>query len=283
MRAILFNDTSAYHKGCSHVVRYIHQELTSCGCDVWASIPSADLRKGIEDKELNMLIERSDIVVVNGEGTMHHNVPAAKFILKILRRALEYKKQAFLINTVWQEMTLDRQEIKTLQNTYISVRECLSQEALKKQGIKADVHLDLSYFEDIEDIPRERQPLAVGGFFRKRQYRPPNVNVVDIFTTPWAGVVNRLRYTDWFITGRHHEMYAAAKARCPFVAFSGNTWKNEGLIKTAGVDIPVGPFDIEYSEIPKHMQKCLDKKDEYTKLFDWMEKQPRFTFQDKIK
>lgn len=283
MKAILFNDTSAYHKGCSHVVRYIHEELTSCGHEVWASVPSADLRKGIADKELNMLINRSDIVVVNGEGTMHHDAPAARFILKILSRALEYKKQVFLINTVWQEMTLNKSEIKVLQNTYISVRECLSQEALKKDGIESEVHLDLSYYEDIEDIPRDSIPLAVGGFFRKQPYRPLKVTIVDIFKTSWGGVVNRLRYTDWFITGRHHEMYAAAKARCNFVAFSGNTWKNEGLIKTAGVDIPIGPFNIEYSKIPDHMQKCLDKKDEYTKLFDWMERQPRFTFRDKVK
>lgn len=41
------------------------------------------------------------------------------------------------------------------------------------------------------------------------------------------------------ITGRQHAVYAACKARIPFAASEGNTHKIRGLIKTAGVEIPI--------------------------------------------
>ena len=227
--------------------------------------------------------DEAELILINGEGTMHHDRPLAIQYLELLREAKRRGKKTALINTVWQSMTLDKELIEVLKDTYISVREVLSQQELQKSGIDADIHLDLSYFVDVPEIPQLQYPreYVVGKFFSQSDYRPKGINSVDIFKQDWNTIVNILRGTDWFITGRHHEMYAACKARCPFATLAGNTWKNQGLFLTAGVDIKVADSQIRHSEIPKFVDFCKERNGEYLKLFNWMERQPLWTV-DKI-
>ena len=279
MKVIIFNDTSNYHKGCEKVMEYLHKDVQSCGHEILVSV------KGNKDKidEVQNLFLQADAVIVNGEGTMHHDRPVPHQLLQVLRNAKQLGKKTALINTVWQSMTLDDEMKEVLRDTYISTREVMSHDALLKDGIESDIHLDLSYFVDvpvIDGLPQHE--LVVGKFFQQSDYRPDNVPVRDIFHTGWNEYVNTLRNTDWFITGRHHELYAACKARCKFATLSGNTWKNEGLMKTAGVNIPIEAPHLLKSRIPEFLDKCKKKQKEYNKLFDWMEAQPKFTLANKL-
>ena len=283
MKVVLFNDTSAYHKGCKKVVEYIHNDIKSCGYELVASIPSKDTARGYNSFLVDKLINNADLVIINGEGTMHHDQESARHLLNIIKHSYNKGKQVMLINSLWQSMSITSSDIDCLKNIYICVREERSQKALLEHGIHADVSLDLSYFDPVPKETKEKQKLLVGGFFRKTQYRPEGVPVLSIFDSSWEDCVNILRSTEWFITGRHHEMYAAAKAECPFVAWSGNSWKNESLMETAGVDIPIAPQHSRYSRVGYYTDRCKERAEEYTKLFEWMKKQPKFTVKDKLK
>lgn len=279
MKVAIFNDTSRYHKGCEKVMEYLHNDIWSCGHEITESVQGNKDRVG----EVDSIIADADAVVVNGEGTMHHDRPVPHQLLFTLKKAKKAGKRTALINTVWQSMTVDDEMKDVLRDTYISVREVMSHDALLKDGIESDIHLDLSYFVDVpvvDGLPQKE--LVIGKFFQQKDYRPEDIPHMDIFHTEWNDYVNTLRNTDWFVTGRHHELYAACKARCKFAALSGNTWKNEGLMKTAGVNIPIEAPHLLHSRIPEFLEKCKKKKKEYDKLFDWMEAQPKFTLADKL-
>lgn len=274
MKILIFNDTRNYHHGCAKVMEYLHKDLIDSGHTILNSITgNRDLLPNVE-----MQFIEADMILVNGEGTMHHDASTSQQLLAILRNAKTLGKKTALINTVWQSMTVNDEIKDVLSDTYISVREIKSQYAMYETiGRKVDLHLDLSYFVDVPTQNFEHKDLVIGKFFMQQDYRPENIPVLDIFKTEWNECVNTLRNTDWFVTGRHHELYASCKARCPSTVLSGNTWKNEGLFETAGVDIPCGDGKLLHDEIPNFIDECKEKKDEYTKLFDWMEAQPKWT------
>src|SRR6056300_1317993 len=266
-KAVVLNDTNDYHHGCRKVMEYLHTDLIMNGYEIISSS-----RRSYE------FLEECDLLVLNGEGTMHHDKPIPHELLSMLKKAKKSGAKTAMINSVWQSMTIDDEMKDVLSDTYISVREVKSQYAMYETiGRQVDLHLDLSYFVDVPTQNFEHKDLVIGKFFMQQDYRPENISVLDIFKTEWNECVNTLRNTDWFVTGRHHELYAACKSRCPSTVLSGNTWKNEGLFETAGVDIPCGAGNLLHDKIPNFIDECKEKKEEYKKLFDWMEMQPKWT------
>jgi len=259
-------------------MEYLYKDIRKCGHELLAVV------RGNSDTVVNLdnIVKDIDAVIINGEGTMHHNRPVPHQYLNILRNAKKMGKKTALVNTVWQSMTLDDEMKDVLRDTYISVREVMSARELQKDDIHADIHLDLSYFNDVPEKMSAHRELVVGKFFSQSDYRPQGVPYVDIFKQDWDTIVNVLRSADWFITGRHHELYAACKARCPFAVLDGNTHKNIGLIETAEVVVPVAPPKLAKKNIPDFLARCKEHRMEYEKLFNWMERQPRFTLAGKL-
>jgi hypothetical protein len=72
------------------------------------------------------------------------------------------------------------------------------------------------------------------------------------------------------VTGRQHAVYAACRARTPFLAVKGNSHKIEGLIAMAGADISL--LDSPH-EIPAALSDVEAHRAEYDRLFDWLEAQ----------
>jgi polysaccharide pyruvyl transferase WcaK-like protein len=277
-KVIVFNNTSKYHNGCAKVMEYLHKDLQHSGYEILASIKgnTDTLPYPPED------YEQADTIIVNGEGTMHHSKIVPHQLINLLINAKKLGKKTALINTVWQSMSLNNEEKDVLRNTYISVREVMSQQALAEDDIKSDIHLDLSYFNDVPEKTTPHRELVIGKFFSQADYRPYGIPTIDIFKDGWNDIVNTLRSTDWFITGRHHEMYASCKARCPFATLAGNTWKNQSLFKTAGVNLLVGDDKLSHSEMKGFLSACEERRMEYEKLFNWMESQPKFTILGKL-
>jgi hypothetical protein len=77
-------------------------------------------------------------------------------------------------------------------------------------------------------------------------------------------------------------MYAALIAETPFVVLRGNTWKNDGLLETAGVQIPTMPADATDDEISRLWAECREahRNGEYDKLWKFMRSQKQFSLKD---
>lgn len=86
----------------------------------------------------------------------------------------------------------------------------------------------------------------------------------------WIELVDSLKTASLLITGRHHAVYAACKARLPFAAIDGNSHKIRGLVRTSGVNIPVARTLDELRDVVSWAEA---NRTVYDQLFDWMERQ----------
>jgi polysaccharide pyruvyl transferase WcaK-like protein len=280
MKVVVCNDTRQYHYGCEQVMKYLNHELAVSEHEIVDNFFQVDPKVVRESHSF----KQCNAIVVNGEGTMHHRQQNAVDLLEIMSIALRCKKKVALVNSVFQDMSLTKIEVETLKNSYVSVREVKSQKYLAKYGIQADVHLDFSYWQKPHlEQKIVNKDLVCGEMFFRGLYRyKKDLNRVSIFNQGWSEMVNDIRSAEWFITGRHHEMYAACIAETPFVVLQGNTWKNDGLLETAGVNIPT----VHGASLDGMVDQCWEacKKahanGQYQKLFDFMSHQSRFTFKN---
>lgn len=267
MNILILNDTSKYHYGSNHVINFLK--------DIFKD-HSITLTK----KSKERFLEGHDLLIINGEGTMHDNAKKAKTLLKLATYAKqELGIKTMLVNSVWQRNTEDL-TMQLQHFDYIGVREILSKNEITKYINKdVEVHLDLSYYAN---VPYEKYSLVniiVGNYYQDGKDSTLISNIgedstIDIFNESWNTVVNKLRHAKLLVTGRHHEMYAACKARCPFIVLEGNTHKNSGLFKTFNVNIPVLSREASISEIKQAIANIDQYQDEYKKLFDAMESYP---------
>jgi polysaccharide pyruvyl transferase WcaK-like protein len=221
MKTLLLNDTSWYHSGCKEVIQVLS--------NYYDPTMMCDNRNEIDLS----IIQEFDRVILNGEGTLHHNAPWAKKFLGYLREAQRLGKETHIVNTVWQEMGNDWDDV--LQNaSLIEVRDVLSKNEMQTKNNKtASIVLDASIHSDVEYKECEFTEVSVGGsFYGKLNLDWDTYNSIDIFKDSWFTLVNKLRHSRLLITGRHHEMYAALKARTPVITVPGNTWKNEAFFYT---------------------------------------------------
>lgn len=257
---LLLNNTENYHSGCKTVIDFYRHYFTNHNLTI--------------AENLDVDVKSYDLVVANGEGTMHHNSEKANKILDLLLQA----KKSMLVNTVWQNNDKELAE-KLLKISYISVREIKSKYEIYQQiGLTVDVHLDYSWFVPVGFTVKEYKNLIVGNKMNVPNVKPKKPKIknigedgyIDIFTQSWNDIVSQLKNSKLLVTGRHHEMYAACKAGCPFIVIEGNTHKNQGLFETADVNIPVLPFDCSNEEIINAVNNIDQYQSEYEKLFKYM-------------
>jgi len=263
-RIRFLGDHSALHSGCRAVVDYLHAEIATLG----------------------RLVEKRqdyDLLVVNGEGSMHHEAPNHCTKMAAIAEALNAGKRVLLVNTVWQANSNVHDE-RLRQINAITVREVMSYNELQaRHGIESRIHLDASYWAHVDETARftDRQGATVmtdfysyefghfvrtvGGPFRKYPY-------LDMSRGSWSSLVRELRSVSLLVTGRHHAVYAACRARTPFVALKGNTHKIEGMIRMSGLPIPICD---KFREINDAITWARENRSAYDDLFAWMDTQPR--------
>ena len=256
MKTILLNDTSIYHSGSKQSVKilssYYKPEL------LISTYSSLDLS----------LINNFDRIILNGEGTLHHNQYNAIKFLKYLREAQKLNKDTLIVNSVWQSMSMDWKDVLE-KCSLIEVRETLSQnEIYSKYDIKPTVVLDISIHSDIEYEKIDSKEICVGGtFYGKINLNIENYTKIDVFSMCWPKLVNTIRSSKILITGRHHEMYAALQSRTPVIIISGNTWKNEGFFHTLKVPELIMPPTLD------NIQDTINGKynDSWQKVWNYLD------------
>ena len=271
MKIVLGNNTAHYHNGCAAVIDFISDTLTKQGHKIIATHKSDTFKWEREP------VLKADAVVVNGEGTLHHK-GQNHWIYKFLKFAQQNNKKTYLVNTVWAKNRGDWSKVlKKLD--YINVREVLSQRAISREyGMKVPCFLDFCYYANINEDEKYKDfngEEVFGDFFLYTKCRNPLNNTsnprLPIQKRNWSYIVKSLRTCSLYVTGRHHGLYAAAKARVPFVTYKHNCHKIKGLFKGANVDIPI-PRNAE--QIKEAMKWARNNYDVYLRLYDWMDKQP---------
>ncbi|MGE3702405.1 MAG: polysaccharide pyruvyl transferase family protein [Hyphomicrobiaceae bacterium] len=137
MKAILINTTFQIgHHGCTLVDRQIDQLASACGLVIAAKLPL--------HADWSTLAPRYfDLVLVNGEGGLHHDSKAAKRIADVPSWASERGRPAFLFNSVYEANGPDI-AAGVARYDAIFVRDEYSRAALGAAGIPSAVVPDLA-------------------------------------------------------------------------------------------------------------------------------------------
>src|SRR5215467_11932127 len=137
MKAVLINTTFLVgHHGCTLVDRQLNLLTAEAGIEICAKLPLHSDWQGLAPADF-------DLVLVNGEGALHHDSKAARRIAAVPLWARERGRPAFLINSVYQA---NGPEVAQGVTRYRAVfaRDELSRRALIEAGIEATVAPDLT-------------------------------------------------------------------------------------------------------------------------------------------
>ena len=261
MRVKIEGDHSSYHGGSAAAFNVIKKEVMRAG--------------EITEHEKNY-----DLLVVNGEGSMHHNSGGFRRKIRKIQSAINNGKKVVLVNSVWQDNPKESASILRSCDQVV-VREVLSQRELDNQGIKAQIFIDQSYHEFIDESASfiDYKGGVVFTDFWSKDFEcfakltskwAQKFHYLDMQTMSWSSIVRSLQTASLLVTGRHHAVYAACKAEIPFLAMQGNTHKIEGLIETAGVDLPIYS---NFKDIKECVVKSIIHDDACQRLFQWMRSQ----------
>lgn len=261
---LLLNDTRIEgHLGCDLVVRRIMGELSGRGFEYIGSINQAHEFEPFQTAE-------PSLVVLNGEGTLHHGAQRANDLLRI---ACSYKKKGskiVLINSVWEQNPKEFHDyLEEFDTVYF--RESSSQKE-SGLGAKAQICPDLvlSYTSE-ELLPSlshrvAYQCLRVRNFFAHKpvitdcvvkrgtdilasfsQKHHPHLFYMGgygkVLTQDHIHALDianlRLRHLlmgDVLITGRFHALCLALIFQKPFVVIASNTHKIQGTLNDLGLE-----------------------------------------------
>jgi len=230
-KVFLANDTYFYnrHFGCELVSSTFREQFARVGLEMIGNAPrDFDLKK-YEDK-----MKAADLVVINGEGSIHHN--RNSHLLKI---AEQYP--SVLVNGVFEENDQIAHLLKNF--LFISCRESLSAEYIRSLGYESAVNPDVIFSSMIlraytKDAPHAELGLTdsvfwkrsrVGPFKRKRRYG---------FTAECSFVDYLRELTSYkrLCIGRFHGVVVASVLGIPFSSWDSNTWKTLGLMKDMDVE-----------------------------------------------
>ena len=267
-RIKLLGDHSTYHAGCAAVIDYLSNEARSAG-----SLTTYD---------------DYDVLIVNGEGSMHDDAPNFQSKMSALAEAVGRGRKAFLINTVWQNNGAEYDHVLRHLDGIFVREQASHDDLLQRHGVQSTIRIDVSYWAAVDDSASFRDlkgSVAVGDFYseefgnfvRLTGGTLKNRPYLDMSQTSWSSLVRTLRTSSLLITGRHHAVFAASRARTPFVALRGNTHKIEGLIKMSGLPIPIcqSPDDLKDA-----IQWAKGNKAVFEEFFSWMDNQPRLSLPD---
>ena len=274
MKIFFANDCQNYHGGSWAVSQVIRQQIAAAGHEL---ICEANLQVFDE-----LIVSECDAILVNGEGTMHDDVKRAHHLLRLLRFGQQQGRFTALINTSWHAMSPEFDDVLRGLD-HISVREVRSlQELETRHGIKAELHLDLSYdFEISSFIEYEKQPLLMTDLYSKEfdcyvilnGGARSKVPLLNMKKASWSETLDQISRHSFFVTGRFHGLMAALKTRTPFAAYPSNTHKINGVLETLGGLEFLG---LEYKNLFPLAARWKHHRISYKKIFDAAAAMPKW-------
>jgi hypothetical protein len=154
LRAILLNDTAAKgHHGCTLVNRQLKLLATEAGIELLGTLPLTAPWETI-------LREAPDLILVNGEGTLHHDTKGAHAIAGIAARAGETGRPAFLVNSICQALPAPvGAALKGFRGVW--ARDRYSQRDFASHGVEANYAPDLTLTFEAPERAREGDTLFI--------------------------------------------------------------------------------------------------------------------------
>lgn len=260
LKAVVLNDTrrAREHLGCMTVMSNLLHLLRLHGIEVIRSIEPVE---AVDTDEFRESLERADLVVVNGEGTMHHDAKAATDLIRAAEFAKLKGKKTALVNSVWQENSTLNDGLRWFD--FLAVRDSASQrECSRSSAARVWLAPDLSFYSNPlpPDLPNRGTELPRNSLLVVDSVLPRTaIQLYDyaanhqlpfrvMVTWHWQKEMDvhpiarslplnlgELKHAELLLTGRFHAVCLAMKYGIPFVALPSNTRKVETLLEDAGL------------------------------------------------
>jgi hypothetical protein len=268
--------------------------------------PAIDSRKWMEvaerlcahDEATGELLTNADLVVINGEGSIHHNFPRALALLALAMAATKLGRPVHLINATIQAMEARLLEIVLPTLQLLHVREPSSLEYVSRWNPNTRMTVDLAViapFEEGRPAPERVDPASTilssgvigGGAIRSQVAairdlglsatyfsasdgnesqvsqsiaRELGMGLVLAEQQDWHGVVNRMGCFGLGVSGRHHMLLFMLLAGVPAVPLPSNTWKIEATLRLIGYTVPIART---VEELKAGLRSVRDKRDSF--------------------
>ncbi|WP_341211844.1 polysaccharide pyruvyl transferase family protein [uncultured Limimaricola sp.] len=273
LRAVILNDTSTrYHHGCSRVMRLLVAGLERHGLTITARSPAR--HDWAENAGFLGAMRETDVIVINGEGTLHHGRPAGARLLAVAKHAARGGTPLALVNALWQD---NPDDWSTLLSRFdlIAARDSVSAETMA-QATGHDVRWlpDLSLSAPADIAPASRHGVIIGDSVKPgprrvlgraaRQYADATLVPTKTLSggvwrfaparaalaAAWFGglglpplempqdepaYLERIARARLHLTGRFHAVCLSMLTETPFLALGSNASKIERLLGDAGL------------------------------------------------
>lgn len=224
------------------------------------------------DAELTALGEWADLVVVNGEGSVHHHFPRALALLGLIK-TLSRSRPVHLVNCTLQGIDSELWKLVGDVLAGVHVRESRSAEFVRSRRGAVLLTPDLA-FQHLRHLdlsrpctePQTRRCLLTSGVLVSREGLREQLEVlrahdldpvylcigdggeekiarevcgsettlVDAGPLGPRGVIELARECSLAVSGRHHVNLFLAAASVPFIPLPSNTWKVESTLQDLG-------------------------------------------------
>jgi Polysaccharide pyruvyl transferase len=263
----VFNDTRPMrHFGCDAVMAAIEDNITARGGEVILRHPVG--RSWDDDPVALAALAAADIVLINGEATMHRDLPVALRWSKLGPYCSAIGKPCYLVNaTVQQIKGIVPQNLATFSGIW--VRDSRSAAELRHLGIAGEMTGDLTFFHDLpRHCPTEARGLVLDSAdirhdmgavaaalrldyvamrysnrglkaYRKQFLRwqfergKPSIRIAGI--TTFQKFAAYLASRPFVVTGRFHGLCFAVNCGIPFTAISLSNWKTDAMLDDIGI------------------------------------------------
>lgn len=250
-------------------MRVLHREAEQAGLEVLESVYGNTWRFSKSYPIFHPeAMEQAELIIVNGEGTMHDDARFATYYMEEIFRNRGQRRFA-LVNSLWQRMSPVYAEWLA-EADLVVLREPMSYAALGRRD--AEVMPDLSYYEVPLLSSLGEQEFVRGTFYGTSLGEISLDTTIDIASEDWGVMVNKLRHARACLTGKHHEVIACCIARCPFVSPRIGTHKIASLGEFVNAPlVEIAPDASEDAVRQALVRAAADQDGAYARLFDHLE------------
>lgn len=268
MHVFLANDTSDVpHAGCKAVMRSLTAAIAGAGLTI-----TGRHANGTRDIDA-AAFDAAEVILINGEGTIHHSGPRARFLLALIQRAKRAGKRVALVNALFQQYDAPADDILA-DLALLTTREPRSSAFARRFGGKPVTLLDSAADPAFLSKGKPRkltQVRVIGGSHRHGLILDPfegyEGDRLTMRGTAYEDIVATLRGAEIYLTAQHHGVYAAALAGCPFITTPSNSHKIESFIDWTGLPIPIC---MRPDEIDPAIAFALKNRAMYAELADFL-------------
>lgn len=268
-KVAVFNDTApSRHFGCEAVMAAIDASVAARGARITYRHPVT--KPWQADSRALAAIDDADMVLVNGEGTIHHGKPAAARLARLGPHCTARNKPCFVINaTIQANNQAVMRDLAAFNGIW--VREGRSADEAKRSGIAAEICGDLSFFHSLPQhdggpdrglvldsadpaITAEMAAIAAtlkADFVAMRHNRKgmkaykkqplrwryeagkPTAIVAGVGTFQQFAAF--LAHRRFLVTGRFHGLCFAVNSGVPFSIVPLDIWKSDAVLSDIGL------------------------------------------------